>query len=154
MGADGIADAELFADTRDFDGPGTGYQQCQNTMTGSSVPKGNRELFTDFQRCMVKMTVPGVLEVGSDILLVKASFNSRRDKESGKILAVQLFFEDDNGVNYQSDLNLLTAPFVVADAQGYVLKIDKTVAISPQGGKNKESVGDVCVDEVIYEPLP
>lgn len=145
------ADAELLGDTRDFEGPGTGYQHCQNTKAGSSVPNNNRTLFTDFQRCIVNMTLPGI---GSEILLIKASFNSLRDS-AGDIHAVQLFFEDDNGVKYDGGIH--PVPFLTApNASGYLLEIQGVAQVFTQGKgkKDPEDVGTVCIDTVDYAPVP
>ena len=142
----GLTAPVLLGDTANELPPGTDH--CE----GASIPPKIRETFwIGFRNCLDDVTLPG--KNGTPVEIDRGEFIAHRDKITGDIVGMTLYFWDTNDNQYTTGfLSVspaqkvsLTAKFTaVVDADGVDVR-------AFQGGK-KTGVGKVSIGKIVFTP--
>jgi len=130
-----------------------GIDHCE----GASIPPKIRESFyIGFRNCLDDVTLPGKDGVpggGDDLEIDRGEFIAYRDKNTGHMVGITLYFWDTNDKQYTTGFVSVSPaePVSLTMAFTVVVDADAVDVMAFQGGK-KTVVGQVSIGQIVFTP--
>lgn len=145
----GLTAPVLTGDTA-AEAPGTDH--CE----GALIPSNNRSFFSNVRDCLVDVTLPGRNGIpgdSDDLVIDRGGFSSHRDRSTGNVVGIEVFFQDENDNQYTTGFVSVSPPQPVSLTTSFTVVVDADAAeVTAFKGGKKTVVGHVSIGQVVFTP--